>query len=140
MTEKDFEGMFRRSLANSFPRRHRVRKHHADQYTGAGHPDFYGHIMGIGFECELKVTPNRPTDVQITNLIETVSTGGHAFLLIFDKDKQQAYLIMGALLGTGFSYRKREGWIILPTMKYKVGTQTTEVLDLYPLRQLLGIA
>ena len=138
MNEKEFEGFFRSSLGLEFPGRHRIRKHHADEYSGAGHPDFYGHICGLGVEFELKVRPNRPTEVQVTQLIETVRTGGNAFVAILDGDK--VLLIHGAILLAGFSYRKQDGWLALPIVEYPTQKGHGRRIDFTMLRAVLGLS
>lgn len=132
MKESDLDHLLRFSLGQHFPNRHRVTKHHADMYTGAGHPDFYGHILGRFVAIEDKVYPNRFSERQKTELTSWAESGAHAFgLLCWGED---FYLIPGLMM-QAITYRNKQGWIPLPT--HMSGTRLC--LNLQILRTIIEV-
>lgn len=138
MTEKELEVLVRSSLAAVYTDKHRIVKHHADQYTGAGHADYYGHIMGLHFEMELKVHPNRFTPKQVTALLSVKTSGASAYGLL-SLQNNSCWLLYPQQV-EHFSYKNNSGWIPVPYFNVPGRTKTRQLLDFRYLETLLRLS
>lgn len=133
--EKELEATFRYSVTQFFGAEgYRLHKHHADQFTGAGHADFYGHLGGKYVELELKVQPNSFEVEQQNHIRECNRTQGFGAGILQLKDGT-VWLVLGAAFLPKFSYRERQFW--LPLLDVPVPAGADRVLNLTPLKGLL---
>lgn len=134
MTEKELEALFRRSLGAHYSGKCKLWKHHADMFTGAGHPDFYGFVKGKFVAFELKVAPNRFSDLQKTSIRGTCELGGFAAGVLWCDEKAWLLPVIATNI---FSYRNRTFWLPLPSMTIYGPNSSSPGLNLSALDVLL---
>lgn len=141
--EKDLEALVLYSFGLEFPGRHALWKHHADQYTGAGHPDFYGHACGIYLALELKVSPNRFSEQQASRLNLIEASGGLGFGLLEERkpNADSDYWLIAPSSLLRFSYRAnaRTQWLPIPVRMSPTPKGMKKSLDLLTLHQFIQL-
>ena len=136
MTEKDLEAVVKFSFGVYFPKCHALWKHHADEFSGAGHPDFYGHVRGQYLALELKVSKNYFSPAQRARLSLIQQTGGLAFGLLYMRDTEEGYLLAPEVIET-FSYKDKSRWIRLLPRPVPGFSKTKMALDLSILESVI---
>jgi hypothetical protein len=101
--------------------------------TNKGRPDIVGHIYGLHIEIELKVSNNYPTSEQKLEIRRVNRTGAIAVVIVHVRSKDKYYLVLGPSVER-FSYKSRDGWVLLPKF---TDHKDTEFLLLEPLNYLL---
>lgn len=133
--EKDLQALVVRSFEAYFPKRHWLKKHHADEFTGAGQADLYGHVLGKFLAIELKVTPNRFEPAQVAQLRAVHESGGGAFGLLHDRREDGGYFLLPYAALAEFTLRHRTGWLPLPVME----VLKVPVLNVSAVPHLIGV-
>ncbi len=105
--EKRLQKDLQYSLGCAFKGHHYIRVTHPDMYEESGKPDLIGHIYGMHVEIELKVSPNRPSDMQKEQIHRVSTTGGFACVIVWHK-KDDIYYLVPPENVADFSYRDRK--------------------------------
>ena len=128
--EKRLEQVFRASAALTYGSRHFFRKTHGDMFTGAGTPDFVGHIFGLHTELELKVYQGVFSQAQKNNIMEVSRTGGFTGGIFQYED---LYYYLNPDQVNGFTLRDRRNWTPLPMNRVATREGLEPRLNLMPL-------
>lgn len=132
--EKQLEEIFRKSVSTTYGARAFFRKTHGDMFTGAGTPDFVGHIYGACVELELKVHPGVFSQLQKNNIRDVAASGGFSGGIL---QYESSYYFLSPMHVYDFSYRSRPSWVPLPLYRMTTRNGLENRLNLAPLTMLV---